>query len=78
MTREIELAAAVTRDITIRDEERAATWRQPMSKTDVTGQGVERTHGCAHNKFMQQEVSLFRTIVPSIALRRTYFLVKAS
>ena len=51
MTREIELAAALAKDITIKDEERTVTWKLPMSNTDTIGQGVERTHGCAHNKF---------------------------
>ena len=62
MTREIELAAATTKDITIRDDARTVTWRLPMSKTDLTGQGVERTHGCAYNKHCRATMNKTKSV----------------
>ena len=57
MTREIELAAANISDVSCDMDKRTVTWKLPISKTDTTGQGVERTHGCAGNTNFQAPAS---------------------
>ena len=49
MTREIELAAARITDISIHPSRRLCSWTLPMSKTDIQGTGVTRTHGCVRS-----------------------------
>jgi hypothetical protein len=47
LTREIELAAAKFSDLEFDNQARTITWFLPVSKTDQTGMGTRRSHGCA-------------------------------
>ena len=49
LCREIELAAAKVRDISINSDLRTVSWNLPSSKTDSAATGVVRTHGCSCN-----------------------------
>ena len=46
LAREIEIAAALQRYVLIDDENLVATWTLPVSKTDLQGYLVQRSHKC--------------------------------